>query len=487
MLSREEILAVYETGPEAVVGLVERLQAQQVEWLAQIEILTARVQALEARLNKDSHNSHKPPSSDGLAKLPRRRSRRQRSGKRSGGQPGHPGTTLMQVEQPDQIVAHRAPACQHCGAGLESAPVVARERRQVFELPVIRPVVSEHQVLHQCCPACQTVTAGQFPPDVTQPTQYGPGVKALAVYLAEYQQLPFERSQEFFRDVFQLSLSEGSLASARESCAAGLAAVEMAIQAAVTTAPVIHCDETGVRIAGQTCWLHVASTPRLTHYAVHAQRGQKAMNAIGILPAFRGIAVHDALHAYFVYLCGHGLCNGHVLRDLTAAAESTDQTWPTQMAALLLAIKAAVEQAVTAGQAQLAPESIQDFCAQYQQLIESALHANLAPPPVRGRQGRQRQGPLRSLLLRLQDRQSAVLAFMHDFRVPFDNNLAERDLRMAKVRQKIAGCFRSWRGAEIFARIRGYISTLRKQHLNVLAALYSVFAGQPIMPRLTPE
>ena len=486
MLSREEILAVYEAGPEAVVALVESLQAQQAELMAQVQTLAARVQALEARLNKDSHNSHKPPSSDGLAKLPRRRSRRQRSGKASGGQAGHAGFTLQPVAEPDQIVTHAPPqACPHCQTSLALAPRVIRERRQVFELPRMQSVVIEHQVLQVSCPQCQAVAAGQFPVDVTQPTQYGPGVKALAVYLQEYQHIPMARTQEFFTDVLQLPLSEGTLANARETCAARLQAVQTAIKQGVGQSAVVNFDETGLRVAGRTHWLHVASTPALTYYALNAKRGQSAMNAIGILPDFKGTAVHDALHAYLAYSCRHSLCNAHLLRDLTAAGEATDQTWPKQIAALLLAIKAAVEQAATAGQAQLAPQALDDFCARYQQLIEPALQANPAPPPVRGRQGRQREGPLRSLLLRLKNHAAAVLAFMHDFRVPFDNNLAERDLRMAKVRQKISGGFRSWRGAEIFCVLRGYISTLRKQDQNVLAALNSVFVGIPTMPRLT--
>lgn len=486
-ISREEILAIYAAGPEAVVDLVERLLAQQAELVQQVQVLTARVQELEARLNKDSHNSHKPPASDGLAKLPRRRSRRKRSGKASGGQAGHPGMTLMQVDQPDEIVPHSPDRCHHCGTGLATAPRLLQERRQVFELPALRPVVSEHQVWQVCCPLCQNVTAGQFPPDVTQPTQYGPRVKSLAIYLQEYQQLPSERTQELFQDAFNLSLSEGTLANARETCAQRLEAVETAIKQAVTQAPVVNFDETGSRIAGRTHWLHVASTQTLTFYAVHAQRGQDAMNAIGILPAFRGTAVHDALHAYQPYPCAHSLCNAHLLRDLTAASEMNRQRWPQQMSDLLLAIKAAVEQAQAAGQTQLSTRRRQTFLERYAHLIQQGLRSNPRPGPRTHGSGRQYEGPCRNILLRLKKQQSAVLAFMHDFQVPFDNNLAERDLRMVRVRQKISGGFRSWRGAEIFCIIRGYISTLRKQDQNVLAALQTVFAGNPHMPRLMAE
>jgi len=417
MLTRDEILKVYATGPDAVVALVEQLQATQTQLRQQILVLTARVAELENRLNTDSHNSHKPPSTDGPTKLPPRRSRRKRSGKKSGGQPGHPGVTLVQVEQPDKVMTYAATACGQCGAALAAAPVVKRERRQVMDLPPIQPQVTEYQVLHQCCPQCQAVTSGQFPPDVTQPIQYGPDVKALAVYLQEYQHLPFERTQEFFRDVCHLPLSEGTLAEARATCAEQLEPVENAIKHALSQAPVLNCDETGLRVAGHTDWLHVASTALLTYLARHAKRGREAMTEIGLLPIYKGTAVHDGLGAYFRYECQHALCNVHLLRDLTAVSESTRQRWPQGMADLLLEIKARVARALAAGQKQLTGRQIDTFTGQYQHLFQCGLRSN--PPPSRtGRRGRPNQGPIRSLLLRLKKHQAAVLAFMHDFRVP---------------------------------------------------------------------
>ncbi len=491
-MKRDDILAAYAVGPEAVVALVEQLLANHAEQMArlvadhqaQIAELTARIERLEAQLKTDSHNSHKPPSSDGPAKLPPRRSQRRRSGKKSGGQAGHPGATLLQVEQPDTVIPHRAPACAQCGTSLAEAPVVGRERRQVVDLPVTRPQVTEHQAVRVCCPHCQTITAGQFPADVTQPVQYGPGVKALAVYLQTYQHLPFERTQEYFHVVHQLDLSEGTLATAQATCAAALEPTETAIREAVTQAEVAHFDETGLRLLCLTYWLHVASTARLTYYALQPKRGGPAMDAIGILPVFQGIAVHDALPGYFTYACGHSLCNAHLLRDLTAVSELTRQRWPGRLANLLLKIKAAVERAVSKGQAQLPARRLKDFTAQYDQLVQSGLRANPPPKPT-GRVGRPNQGPVRSLLLRLKKRADAVLAFMHNFQVPFDNNQAERDVRMVKVKQKVSGCFRSLTGAQIFCRIRGYLSTMRKQGHNALAVLTSVFNGQPTMPELT--
>lgn len=483
-MKREDILAVYAAGPDAVVALVERLRGELQGQMTQVAELTARIAHLEARLGQDSHNSHKPPSSDGPSKLPPRRSRRKRSGKKSGGQVGHPGTTLLQVAQPDTVVTYRASTCPQCQASLTTAPSVKQERRQVWDLPATRPQVTEHQALHVCCPQCQTVTAGGFPPDVTQPVQYGPGVKALAVYMQTYQHLPFERTQEYFRDVHQLNLSEGTLATVQANCAERLVPIEQAIRSGVTEAAVVNFDETGLRVDRKTHWLHVACTALLTYYALQPQRGRPAMNAIGILPAFRGIAVHDALGGYFTYACGHSLCNVHLLRDLTAVSELTRQRWPARLSDLLLKIKAAVARARAKGHTQLAARRLKDFTRQYDQLVASGLRANPPPKPT-GRVGRPNQGPIRSVLLRFKKRATAVLAFMHNFQVPFDNNRAEQDVRMVKVKQKVSGGFRSRSGAELFCRIRGYLSTMRKQEHNALAVLTSVFTGNPTMPRLT--
>ena len=491
-MKREDILQAYEAGPEAVVALVEQLLANHAEQLArlvaahqaQVAELTARIERLEARLKSDSHNSHKPPSSDGPAKLPPRRSQRRRSGKKSGGQVGHPGATLRQVDQPDTVVSHRAATCAQCGTSLAQGVVIGQERRQVVDLPATRPQVTEHQALQVCCPHCQSVSAGAFPVEVTQPVQYGPGVKALAVYLQTYQHLPFERTQEYFRDVHQLILSEGTLATAHATCAAAVVPIETAIREALLQAAVVHFDETGLRLLCLTYWLHVASTARLTYYALQPQRAGPAMQAIGILPVFQGVAVHDALGGYFTYACGHSLCNAHLLRDLTAVSELTRQRWPARLMALLLKIKAAVARAVVKGQTHLPARRLKDFTAQYDHWVKSGLRANPPPQPT-GRVGRPTQGPIRSLLLRLKKHPTAVLAFMHNFAVPFDNNQAERDVRMVKIKQKVSGCFRSLAGAQSFCRIRGYLSTMRKQGHNALAVLTSIFEGHPTMPQLT--
>jgi transposase len=275
-----------------------------------------RVQELEARLAKDSHNSSKPPASDGLRRKPK--SLRTPSGKKAGGQLGHRGQTLHLVATPDVVEEHRPPVCVHCQASLADAPVVLRERRQVHELPPLRLLVHEHQAAHIRCRACQRVTVGTFPAAVPSRVQYGPRLRALAVYLVQGQFVPFGRAQQLLSDLFGARLARGSVVGWVQQAAATLAPVELAIKAVLVRAPVLHNDETGVRRAGRLAWAHVTSTARLTHYAVHAKRGSEATAAIGILPAFHGVSLHDGWAGYGAYTaCRHALCNVHHLRELT--------------------------------------------------------------------------------------------------------------------------------------------------------------------------
>lgn len=495
MASRDEILSVYQAGPDALVAWVEQLLAAHADQLAQllanqtqleqqVQGLTTRLLELEARLNTDSHNSHQPPSSDGPAKRPHPRSLRKRSGKKRGGQAGHPGVTRCLVDDPDLIVEHVPTVCAGCGAGLEAAPEIGRERRQVIEIPKPQPEVIEHQAVRRACPVCQTVTAGSFPSEVSQPVQYGPRAKAAAVYLQTYQLLPYERTVEALGDLFGVTPSEGTLASAHAAAYTQLEPVEQAIGVALQQAEVVHVDETGQRVAGRTEWVHVISTALLTFYAHHAKRGRKAINAIGLLLDCAGRRVHDAWAPYLKLPGGYALCNAHLLRELIGLHEDTGQAWAQQLITLLLNMKTAVAAAHAAGHSALPARQRAGFEAAYTRFVNAGLGANPPPPPT-DKRGRPKQTPARNLLDRLVTHRGAILTFLHDFRVPFDNNQAERDLRMLKVKGKVSGGFRSPAGADQFCRIRGYISTLRKQGYSVLDGLTSVFAGQPFMPRLT--
>ncbi len=459
-----------------------RAQVQTIPGLqAQIAELLAQVQHLQARLAKDSHNSSKPPSTDPLGRK-RPRSQRRRSGKKPGGQLGHRGETLHLVATPDAVVEHRPAVCTTCATQLdESLPVTGYERRQVRDLPPVRLVVREHWALHVRCPACDQVSVGTFPAEASSRAQYGPRLRALAVYLVEQQLIPYARVRELFAELVGAPVSVGTLTRWVQQGAQTLQPVEEAIKAALHRAPVLHSDETGVRRAGTLAWAHVASTARLTHYAIHAQRGTAATDAIGILPGYRGVSVHDGWKPYRAYTaCRHALCNIHHLRELTFLEEAYQQTWATDLKALLLEMKATVEQARLRGVPTLPAAERRAFVARYDHVLAAGLAANAPPERPPGQRGRVKQSPARNLLERLVLGKEEVLVFLHDFAIPFDNNQAEQDLRMLTVQQKIAGCFRADSGAEAFARIRGYCASLRKQGVAVLAALQSVSSGQPL-------
>ena len=467
--SREELLAII---------------AEQARLITE---LRARVKALEDQLVKDSHNSHRPPSTD----YPHHRTKslRRPSDKKPGGQPGHPGQTLRLVEQPDQVVEHRPKECAACGASLADAASSEIERRQVVDLPPLRLEVTEHQVHRVACPQCGQTTSGSFPVDVAQLIQYGPRLQALVVYLLVYQLLPYDRTQQLVSDLFGIAPSPGTFETTLERCADELVKPEGQIKQAITSAEVAHFDESGLSIEGTRHWLHTAGTPKLTYYATHSNRGKVATDDLDILPKFKGYAIHDAWGAYLAYHdCRHGLCNAHHLRDLTYLEEQEHQRWAKTMRLLLLWTKRRVDQAKARGKSQLDPKTRQVLGERYQRIL--AVGFKLNPPPEEprppGQRGPRKQTKARNLLERFQAHQAAVLAFAYDFRVPFDNSLAERDIRMLKLKQKISGCFRSDHGAEAFCRIRGYLSTLRKQGQPMLAALESVFRGNPLVPGLTP-
>jgi|SRR5689334_2901535 len=460
---------------------IAELTAENAALREQMAALLTRVQELEARLAKDSHNSGKPPSSDGLAR--KTKSLRRKSGKKPGGQIGHRGETLRLVAAPDVVVEHRPARCAGCHAALDEAPVVLRERRQVHELPPLRLVVREHQALQVRCPSCQRVTVGTFPAQAASRAQYGPRLRAWCVYLVEQQLVPYGRVRTLLRDLFGMRLSLGTLVSWVRQAATVLEPVERQVKAALKRAPILHNDETGVRRAGRLAWAHVTSTAQLTHYAIHSQRGGQATAAIGILPDFRGVSVHDGWAAYRAYTsCRHALCNIHHLRELTFLEEQYEQAWARDLKHLLQEMKAATDVARMQGLPRLASAQRQAFVARYQELLATGHAAN--PPPERRpkQRGRVKQTPAQNLLERLWLGQEQVLAFLHDLTIPFDNNQAERDLRMLKVQQKISGAFRSEGGAEAFARVRGYLSCLSKQGTSLLAALETVFAGQPLYP-----
>lgn len=480
-ISEAEIRAVYQAGEDAVVALVQAL-------LERTMALENRLKEVENQLKKDSRNSSKPPSGDGFKK--RTKSLRKKSDRPSGGQKGHPGSTLEWSETVDEVVVHPVNECQGCGQSLASVVAIEHEVRQVHELPPLQLEVIEHQAEVKCCPQCETVSRGEFPADVNSVVQYGSGLRGLMVYLMAAQLLPSERTCEVLSEVFGCEVSEGTLYNAREQCFEQLESVEAQIKAGVEASAVGHFDETGLRVNSKLWWLHVASTAELTYYFVHAKRGKAAMDEMAVLPTFKGTSVHDGWSSYAQYDCTHALCNAHHLRELRFVVERYQQPWAAEMMTLLVDIKTAVDDAKAAGASVLRPLQLIVFEQSYQRILTQGFAAN-PPPPVDEtapkKRGRPKQSRPKNLLDRLHNQRTAVLAFMVDFQVPFDNNQAERDIRMMKLKQKISGCFRSLVGAQQFCRIRSYISTLRKQGLPLLKALRQTFLGNPILPRLQPE
>jgi len=431
--------------------------------------LRAEAAELRRQLGKDSSNSSKPPSSDGLKKKPRiPGSLRGKSGKTSGGQVGHKGDTLKQVETPDRIERHTARVCRCCLGVLTGAMQTRVEKRQVFDLPERLIEVAEHQASVYCCAACGGETRADFPAGVAAPAQYGERLKAAAIYLNVQQLVPEDRVAQAMNDLFgALGLCPASLTAWVNDKAAAFAAVTARIAELAAAAPVRHLDETGFRIAGQTQWLHTVSTEALTFYRVSEKRGAVPTDLEG------GVVVHDHFKPYYGLTgVAHAYCNAHHLRELKALIEFDAEPWAKDMRDLLVEANDAVRKAREKGATALAPPVIEGFVAQYWQAVRAGLAFHRALPPLKQcAKGRTKRRPGHNLLKRLKTYKNDVLRFLYDFTVPFTNNLAEQDLRMMKVKMKISGGFRTFEGASRFASLRSVVSTARKRGWNILQTL----------------
>lgn len=458
--------APVEPSREDLIALIEALRAENAS-------LKARITELERRLELNSSNSGKPPSSDGLKKPVRVKSLRERSGNRPGGQNGHKGETLRQVADPNEVVNHYPSACSSCGVGLARETSVGHSTRQVFDLPEPQPlVVTEHRA-HDCqCPACGAKTRALFPDGVNAPVQYGARITAFVIYLLHYQLLPENRLAALMADLFGVKVATATIARMSRTCAERLRGFSETVRGLVAGAPVKHMDETGFRIGGKTQWLHVASTALLTFYRVCSKRGS-------LLAGVAGIVVHDHWKPYYT-MTGvlHALCNAHHLRELKALVDIEKEDWARKMQRLLRRACHVANLARDAGVA-LKPGLVACIERRYDAIVAAGLAFHEAQPPLAravARPGGKTRGraPRRTghnLLLRLLARRSDTLRFLIDPAVPFSNNEAERDVRMMKLRMKISGGFRSPEGAADFATIRGFLSTARKQGWNIIKAL----------------
>ena len=489
MIGYEQALAICRNEPETAARMlvdlareIPGIMARQQQLETENKHLRERVHELEKQLAKNSRNSSKPPSSDGFKK-PAPKSLRKNGQRKSGGQPGHAGHTLKRVDKPDHIEVHRVKACACCGRSLADQPAEEVEKRQVQDLPPLRLIVTEHQAETKTC-RCGHLNKATFPEGINAPAQYGEGIKATAVYLKTYQHLPYGRTCELLGDLFGCPMSEGTLANIIAQSHELAADPVETIQELIEHAAVAHFDETGSRVEGKLWWLHSASTKNATYYDIHRKRGSEAIDDIGILPDFTGRAIHDFWKPYFGYSCLHGLCNAHHLRELIFVHEQHHQDWADHMIDCLLDIKEAVDLAKQSTD-HLTEKQLQAFEARYQQILDEGYAQNPfapLPPSAKKKRGRRKKSKPRNLLERLDKHRKEALAFMYDFNVPFDNNQAERDIRMMKVQQKISGMFRTEDGAKTFCRIRSYISTARKNAVGAMDALRRLFDGNPFVP-----
>ena len=485
--SHEKIREAFRKGENAVVALFDEFSEPLVDLAQQLQKQGDIIQELQARAAKNSRNSSKPPSSDGYGKQNRTTSLRPKGQKPNGGQPGHTGETLKSVEKPDKIETHDQVCCEQCQASLDDVAVSSVEERQVFDIPAMKIVITAHQATVKICPECQTENKGEFPENVTQPVQYGNGVKTVASYFNNEHFVPVARTAQIFQDLYGQAPSEATILKASKQLNQHIQPAREAVKKMLHQAPVLNADETGLRVEGKLHWLHSVSTDKLTDYEVHPKRGKEAMDAAGVLEGYQGKLVHDHWKPYFAYEdCEHIACNAHHLRELAYIEKQYQQAWAGETAALLVEIKNAVDDAKPE-QNQLSEEQLLLFEKRYDALINKGLEQNpfVAAEVIEGqpkKRGRPKQTPAHNLLARLKDFKRGTLAFMYDFSVPFDNNLAERDVRMVKVKQKVSGGFRTQEGAKQFASIRSYISTARKNSVSIFNAIQDAFSGTPYIP-----
>ncbi len=457
------------------VAVLEQLLTTALRRIAELEetlvALTEENADLRRQLAKNSNNSSKPPSSDGLKK-PAPRSLRGKSGKKSGGQVGHRGKTLRQMPTPDFVERHEAARCGACQGALTAEMVKGMERRQVFDLPAPRLEVTEHQAAIYCCDHCRAMTTADFPDGVNAHVQYGPRLRAAAVYCNVQQLVPEDRVCQLLRDLFgATSLCAASVTNWVNGAARTLGGVVEHILGRLTEGGVRHLDETGFRVAGKLHWLHSICDPAFTHYRISTRRGA--------VPTFLngGTIVHDHWKPYYAHMSGvgaHALCGAHHLRELRAIEEIEKERWATEMSAVLNSAYQLKCEARSRGETELSEPVRQGIITEYIAVLAKGLAFHECQPPLAQKsatRGRKAKRPGHNLLIRLRDYHNDVLRFIADFAVPFTNNQAERDLRMMKLRMKISGTFRTLDGAQAFADIRSVISTARKHGLNILETL----------------
>jgi len=446
----------------------------------EIAYLKARIKELEGRLNQNSSNSSKPPSSDGFKK--QIANLRKQTHKKRGGQPGHKGDTLQMVSHPDEVIEYAPDRRSCCPCGSRHWKSLPIESAQVIDLPVIKARVIEHRKVGYRCGRCGKVFSGSLPAGIIpNRAQYGLGIQSLAVYFNQYHFIAYHRLSELFADCFGVNLSAGSLVNFIKGAGKRLLPFQAHVGKALLSSPLLHADETGMRCESKTQWIHSLSNERLTYYGLHVNRGTAAQQELGLLPAYTGHLVHDRYASYFKYdHMTHSLCNAHLLRELKYLHEEEGCCWAEAVKTLLLSAKEHKEQ-----QQSVTKHYKTRLCNTFAKLIGRSLkkeERRMAAIPKPGCRGKPKRSKAHNLLRALSKYQQSVLAFITTDSIPFDNNLAERDLRMIKTKQKISGCFRSQIGGNSFCLIRSYLSTLKKNRQNILQGIQNAYLGDAFIP-----
>ncbi len=447
-----------------------------------VQELQEKLIKAEEKLNTNSKNSSKPPSKDNN----KRPNSRKKSGKSSGGQLGHKGSTLQLKEKPDTTILIEPKDC-HCGHSFTSGEVIiGEERRQEIDISKPTTITTEYKSIKYICPICGEIHSGEFPTHINAPIQYGPNLKTYLVYLNNFQLLPYKRTVDLLASIHNLPISQGTIDNILEEFSNKVDTPIEIIKKAIIDSEKAHADESGLRSEGKRKWLHVIGNEKYTYYYFHESRGKNAVDAADVLPHFTGTLCHDFWTTYFKFdKCEHSLCNAHHLRELQGIIDNYGYSWAKEMKVFLEEAHKLVKKAKENEEKELSCIISEELKKEYDEIIKNGfIETPPAPPKEKGKRGRTPKGKALCLLERLQNHKKSVVDFICDFKKPFDNNLAERDVRMIKVKEKISGTFRSDKGAQRFCKIRSLISTAIKQNQNVFDSIKNIFLGKSFLENL---
>ncbi len=480
-MTKDEIIEQLLQQINSLMDTVESLNQTLDDQTKLIAKLNQTIQELKEQINKNSKNSSKPPSSDGLKK-PMPKSLRKPSGRKAGGQNGHAGTHLAVIAQPDETVPHMPSACEGCPHyEMCKGTACIAEKRHVIDA-VVTVNITEHQALE--IPICMLhgdTRKGEFPENIKAAVQYGENLQALSVALNTVGAVSIKRTHEILSGVFNIPIATGTISSMVKRCADTVTDTVHVIKQKMQESGLGHFDETGTRVDKKLWWVHDASNSDYTYLDISAKRGVAGMEQCGVLPHFHGIAMHDCWASYWNYPdAQHAVCCAHLLRELTGISENhPGQKWACAFIDLLLNMKKAKDKAIGAGKESLGYYHYHKFDKQYDKLIKQAREENPLPETTAKKRGRKKKGKILALVERLDHYKASVCLFIKNFKVPFDNNQAERDIRMIKVKTKVSGCFRTETGARDYLKIMSYVGTANKQGINAYEAIRKAISGCP--------